>query len=548
MTIQLLTALPMPPLTTDNEATFNEKTDASLLAEKAFVDEMNALTIPGINQAVIDTTAAKNAAAGSATSANDSAVSANTSKDAAQKAVADTTNAGAEQVRLAVAAKNSAEAAAAAAQAAAGLPSIAGKAFMALRVNAAGNGVEWAPGVPNTLVGKTGQSIMLGADKVPYWGYAGQQIGDILPSARNPGALYLPTDGSVRLQASYPDLFALVGLIGGTYGSSWTQISGGTGVNVSLIYSSVAGTLIATTSNNKTLKRSVDNGVTWTPIVYAGTETFGQLMDSDGIGGWMALPPDLLACLVSTDDGVTWQKKTIPSTGTSSQWTGIANVGPGAYILWMSSSFMIRTLDNGATWGGVSLPSSMVPITVRSNGAGVTLISAYNSGPSYGLYRSTTPGGTFSLVASPTTSIGLLANDRQGNWLVAASNGAYCLRSVDDAITFSTGPSFGSSLLTVPYSIPVGYDGFMYFLTAGTYNVLEYDAKSSMVTAKASPIGARKITFGKNGVMFAGNETTPTSVNKSPVSYGYDSATQFRLPLIVSPVGLKSYIKALEAA
>ena len=51
MAIPLLAPLPVPPLATDSEVVFNAKADATLLAEKQFVDQMNATTIPGINTA-----------------------------------------------------------------------------------------------------------------------------------------------------------------------------------------------------------------------------------------------------------------------------------------------------------------------------------------------------------------------------------------------------------------------------------------------------------------------------------------------------------------
>lgn len=69
MPIPQLTPLPDPPLSTDSEEVFNGKADATLLAEKGFVDEMNTKVTPAINQAVSDAVAAKDAAAASATAA-----------------------------------------------------------------------------------------------------------------------------------------------------------------------------------------------------------------------------------------------------------------------------------------------------------------------------------------------------------------------------------------------------------------------------------------------------------------------------------------------
>lgn len=57
MAIPPLAPLPVPPLATDSEVVFNGKADATLLAEKQFVDQMNATTIPGINAATVQVAA-----------------------------------------------------------------------------------------------------------------------------------------------------------------------------------------------------------------------------------------------------------------------------------------------------------------------------------------------------------------------------------------------------------------------------------------------------------------------------------------------------------
>lgn len=57
MAIALLTPLPPPPLPTDAEADFDDKAGASLTAQDAFVDQMNANVIPGINSAIQSTAA-----------------------------------------------------------------------------------------------------------------------------------------------------------------------------------------------------------------------------------------------------------------------------------------------------------------------------------------------------------------------------------------------------------------------------------------------------------------------------------------------------------
>ena len=102
MAIPPLAPMPVPPLATDSEAVFNAKTDATLLAEKLFVDQMNTSTIPGIN-----------------TASSQVAADALFAGQAADRAEAVDTNVG-EQVAAATAAANNAAASAAAAESAQG--------------------------------------------------------------------------------------------------------------------------------------------------------------------------------------------------------------------------------------------------------------------------------------------------------------------------------------------------------------------------------------------------------------------------------------------
>ncbi|HDS1694763.1 TPA: hypothetical protein QEM72_005396 [Pseudomonas putida] len=124
MAIQPLTPLPNPPLTTDSEAVFNAKTDATLLAEQKLVNvELNEKLIPGINAAVEQVEAAKTAAAESAKTATEQAAIATGSGDAAAaevaKAAAEVKKAAAEVDKAAVQANN-AKASATAAESAQG--------------------------------------------------------------------------------------------------------------------------------------------------------------------------------------------------------------------------------------------------------------------------------------------------------------------------------------------------------------------------------------------------------------------------------------------
>ena len=334
MAIDLLVPLPDPPLPTDSEEIFDSKAGTTLTAQQYLVNvDINGKLIPGINAAVVEIAASKDAAAASALAAANFATSASSSKDAAAQSAINATNNGAAQVALAAAqavlanaAKDESVAAAIASGAAAGLPPDRVP-FSVLQINAAG-AVSWGYGLPDRAAAKVGQSLMLGAGKVPSWGYAGQQIGDTLITSRNPGTLYLPADGAIRLQSAYPTLFGQVGLIGGAYVTAWSQVAAviaADGNNA--MASSANGTLIIAPYRQSQLRRSTDKGLTWQTINLPGVATPQGEIVTDGAGNWMIPTGTVLTCLSSSDDGITWVEKAVPPTGGSSPFGHVFCIG-----------------------------------------------------------------------------------------------------------------------------------------------------------------------------------------------------------------------------
>lgn len=153
VTAPTLTPLPPAPLPTDAEAVFDAKAGVRLTAEEVMVVELNA-SFGWVATQVNAAEGYKNAAATSAGAAANSATAANASKNAAAQSAIDATNNGAaqvvlaaNQVTLAVNAKNSAEVAAAAAGSAAGLPALNGAGNL-LTINPANNGVAFISPLP----------------------------------------------------------------------------------------------------------------------------------------------------------------------------------------------------------------------------------------------------------------------------------------------------------------------------------------------------------------------------------------------------------------
>ncbi|MEB3881798.1 WD40/YVTN/BNR-like repeat-containing protein, partial [Pseudomonas guariconensis] len=321
-------------------------------------------------------------AATSATNAADSASAANAAKLAAQQAVTAAEQAGAEQLALAVAARDEAEAFAEAAGA--GVPAERTP-FTVLQVNAAGQ-VAWGYGLPDRTNAKVGQSLMLGAGKVPGFGWAGDQVGDILQTLRAPDSTYLACDGSVRMQSAYPQLFAQTGLLGGNVGQSFPFVS--TPVQPTATIVKGQGDIALSISSGGGCIRSTDKGKTWSALTLTASGVSFTLtaLATNGEGRWVGMTglasPNRVA--ISTDNGSTWSLAALPlmAAGEGSYAAAVIHVGGAVWICFKGNSTLIaRSTDGGVTWGQVSnsvtspVAMSINANSVASDGAGTVVIA-----------------------------------------------------------------------------------------------------------------------------------------------------------------------------
>lgn len=521
MAIALLTPLPTPPLATDTEAVFNSKTDVTLLAEKAFVDEMNSSTIPGINQAVSDANAARDAAADSAEAAAESAASA-----ANQKSLAVTARQGAETAR------NEAQAFA----------------------QAAGSGIA-----PPPLPGK-----FLGADENGNvdWRDAGQSIGDTLITSKTaaPPGYLLPN--TVYSKALYPELSAIVGALGanldlnnftsaatgwdaglnvvacvagkdgvaiavGTngggdsstnslakittdYGSSWANIPALTGVDsLSDIATDGSDTWLVTGINGK-VWRSTNNGVDW---VLVGSNPRGLNMQgrvvTDGAGTWACYHLSDVSypgIAVSINGGSTW---TLYTDG----WGAVLSVTTnGTYWFRVINNFSILDMSDslsGLVWRRVfNQPVGLFVDTPR-HAAGVSAVMLGNH-----LYVSTDKGLTWKLSNAGNGVLGWIVTP--DGVIIARYNGvdASGLRKI--LVSYDYGETFSEHSIS------------------GLMNVPNFSS-ASRVLAMISD--GTTLTVASNG----------SAVYRSLRQYNYDTAAQFKTPTVRAPRNLKAYIKGKAA-
>ena len=304
------------------------------------------------------------------------------------------------------------------------------------------------------------------------------------------------------------------------------------------------GTVIVATVGQVTLRRSNDKGLTWNTVTLPGAARPGSSIVTDGVGNWLMTTQTLLVCLTSSDDGVNWVEKAIPSTGDSNPYAYAFCVGINTFIATYGAGTnpTIRTADGGATW---NLVSNIVGVReIVSDRNGLVLMAATD-----GIHKSTNGGVSFgSAFFVPASVVTAIATDKLGNWMMLGGTGSNLYRSLDNAATFTT--------LTLPSSLTINsnespalfYDNvFLFTTTAG--KVWEVNKLWTPSERAISPVASRRLNHAGGGVFVSVN-TGATTINRSAPTYSYDPATQFALPNLSgqAPVGTKAYIKALEAA
>lgn len=542
MAVPVISNLPPAPTRNDGAADFTPKADAMIGALQPMVVQIN-IALQWMNGQLTDTQAAQAAAAASALAAAQSAAAAANSATAA-------TNNGAAQVQLAAA-----QVALATTQAQ--LATSNGQAQVALAAEQADNAEASAlsaqayaqsagagAGVPEPVPNK-----FLGTDSagVVGWRDAGQKIGDTLFSSQNPGPTYLPLNGGVYSQAAYPELFSIVGLISGSFAETWSAVTSNAGSNaINAVETDGNGVWVAAGAAGA-MVRSTDNGVTWTAVTsrFGATAINGLACDRAGV--WVAVG-DAGKVSRSTNNGAAWTAVTsgltntdtlysvacdrnstfiataitegssqvaIRSTNKAASWAsvtvnGSANGGhksiatdrKGVWICSASTAFVWRSLDDGLTWTQISTLRGAGSGRIATDGKGVWI--ATNSGNAVNAARSTDNGLTWAEVAVSITVAGTaIATDSNGTWLLGSSQATR--RSIDNGYTWAE------------------------------------------VTIAGLSGGTTALGFGKDGVAMAGAGSAAGILRRSTPTYGYDTATQFKLPNQPAAIGLAAYIKAKDA-
>lgn len=496
-----ITPLPAPALPTDPEAVFDTKAGVSLTAQVAMVPEINA-ALAWVAGALVDTNGYKDAAATSAGNAADSASSASTVGGQAVTA--------AQAARDAAAASAaSAQTSAAAAGAAAGQPSLVGNGGKALCAKLDETGVEF-------------KSV-------------GQQVGDILVTARIPDASYLPAN-KIYLQSAYPELFAKLGAqpnFSATNSASGTLPVACWGVAGSSTTFVTFGVTPGTKTD--TAYRSSD-GITWVP----GTMPVSAYWVAATYGGGLFVAVGQSgpagAAIATSPDGITWTPRTVPSGAISLDHLSVG-YGNGRFVITPKNGVTGITSTDGITWTAITLPHSGSWEGV-SYGNGIFVACESSAGG----VATSVDGITWTDRAMP------LPGKAQS---IAFGNGKFVAISLGDGLVYSSvdGISWGCK--------PVGNG------SAPTMGKVTFGAGIFVVVSASS--ASRFCWFSLDGINWT-TKALPSSVIWFGVAYSkdkfvavgtgfsaslplfsYDKATQFTTPEVMPVLGVTAYIKAKVA-
>lgn len=375
----------------------------------------------------------------------------------------------------------SAWAAAAAAGAAAGLPSMVGKAGMSLTVNAAGNGVEWKA--------------------------VGFEVGGVYVGAKKPTlGTWLDTD-AIYLQASYPALFAALGLVASL--PVWTSRFTPTGT--AYAFANNGSRAVFSCSTSPYAWHTTD-GMSWAPTTGHGATSIAS---SSVNGSFVGVGVNVRSY---SPDGVSWVNQN-PGSVT---YRGVT-FGNERYVAIGSSGVSIHSptgesWTNGPVISVMSQVASMVFADTQHVAVGPNICFTTVNGESF--VARTIPAGAYTKVA-------------HGNGITLAIGASAC------AISYDSGSSWRPGIAPVATAVSAltFFAGVFYAATTGglfmTTDGLSWIRLPLADGAAVGALGAFK------GLLLWGG----ASVYTAPL-YGYNTATQFLTPTWQRGPGVNSWIKA----
>jgi len=490
--------LPTAPSRADGPVIFNQRADPFIAALPPMVVQFN-LNITWIGQQVTTIDGYRAAAAQSAT---DAATSATTAGQKVTLAAAEVTKAVTAR-QGAEAARDSAQAAAAAAGSAAGLPSMAGNANKFLGVNPSGNGVAWYDAgqkvgdsletsrpVDASYLAQNGGIYLQSAYPALFavLGLVGGDVGvNWAQSTSNTGAL-------VKAVKSKTGALIVITAVGGIVmrstdnGATWASSTPGSGSYAIDIDTDDAGKWIIQLGQavgGFTQLVSTNDGLSWTGIapnlIATSNAVFCRFC---GSGIWLAGGAN--AIRRSTDNGVSWSVISgSPSANTGTLFSSDRNGTCVVYVPSGTVSGAFRSTDGFATFSTVTM-NIFAPADIANDGKGIWIAV----GASGGIMRSTDNALTWpSYPSGTTTSLLKASTDGNGAWLISTVGGVV-RKSKDNLSTFESYSAGSGSLAMVLITPEVALAGNNGASNAGLFRSAPYypfDTATQFKVPQGSP-------------------------------------------------------------
>ncbi len=243
--------------------------------------------------------------------------------------------------------------------------------------------------------------------------------------------------------------------------AGWQQTSGPTGGSVGNL--AVSGTAVLATTSEGLIFRSTDGGVSWAEVFTTGTlEPIWEITSS----GAKVYALTSSRVLTSNDNGATWSSvaATFPSGLVTALTANGNNVFIGLVTQALATSGIYRSTDGGATWAFLTTGIAEPLITALAV-SGTNLIAGTGGGL---VYRSTNNGTNWSAVTLNQTLFSVddaVANGT--NFYLAADT--VVLRSTDNGATFS---NFGNLVEATANSLHLeGTTIYVATLESGVFRV-----------------------------------------------------------------------------
>lgn len=361
-------------------------------------------------------------------------------------------------------------------------------------------------------------------------GMAPPGLGDVRVGLFPPDSKWLPANGGIYAQADYSALFASLGLIGAESGYSFRAATNPTTANMRAVVGSSGGVWRAVGTAG-TLIRSVDGGATWIALLSGFGTAQLNCIARDSSDNLIIGADGGVARRSAGGDGGAWS---LITAGMGSNGIfGIACSGT-TWVMSGLSGALSRSTDSGVSFVAVASRTTQELYAVASDDNG-TWVSGGAA-----LCRSVNNGQTWTVISPPSTqTIFALDTDGAGLWITAGEAGQ-AMRSLDNGATWSIHDiGFGSARIQ---GITTDRKGT--WVAVGT-TIARRSTDNGKTWSTITGLVGQTIVGSDLDTGWVSTGSGNATINYSYNAFPYDSATQFKLPNVPVPEGIKAYIKVL---